>query len=125
MSRKRCGCSRPAALVLVVPAALATAAAARTRDDAINACVKKDGKVRIDRRRRVVQEERAVVTWNTCGPAARPGLRARPYPSAPAGPAGPTGPTGSTGGAGPTAGDRAGGSTGATGPRGDRAGGAA
>ena len=118
MSRKRLWLVAAAALALVVPAALATAAATRTRDDAINACVKKDGKVRIVGAAGSCRKNERSVTWNTRGPAGPAGPAGAVGPAGAAGPAGPAGPPGSTGGAGATGATGPAGAAGATGPPG-------
>ena len=112
MSRKRLWLLAAAALALVVPAALATAAATRVHDDAINACVKKDGKLRVVGSVGACRKNEQSLSWNVQGPAGEAGPPGAAGPAGPAGPPGPAGAAGPPGAAGPA------GATGAAGPPG-------
>jgi hypothetical protein len=83
MSRKRLWLLAAAALALVVPAALATAAATRVHDDAINACVKKDGKLRVVGSAGACPQERGVAELERSrARQARQARRGQPVPRA-------------------------------------------
>ena len=101
MSRKRLWLLAAAALGLVVPAALATAAATRVHDDAINACVKKNGKLRVVGSTGACRQNEQSLSWNVQGPAGEAGPAGATGPAGPAGPAGAAGPPGPPGAAGP------------------------
>jgi hypothetical protein len=100
------------------------ATAANVSDDAINACVKKNGEVRIAGKASDCAKNETALTWNKRGPAGAVGPRGERGPAGPAGakgddgaagPAGPAGPKGDDGARGPAG---AKGDDGAAGPAG-------
>jgi hypothetical protein len=98
MSGKRLWLVAAAVVALAVPAALAGAAATRKRDDAVNACVNRNGKLRVVDDPDSCRRSERLLTWNMHGPAGEAGP---PGATGPAGPAGAPGPPGPTGAAGP------------------------
>ena len=97
-------------LLAAAPAGSAVAVA-RTPHDAtgtIQACVRKDGRLRLVAENAVCRRRERLVSWNVSGPQGEPG------------PAGPIGPGGADGPPGPNGADGAPGPSGPPGPQGER-----
>lgn len=104
--------SLPLTLVIAasVGGAIAVASAPRTTANAIRACVRKDGHVRIVRAAGACHKNERAVSWNAQGPRGQPGptgpagadgARGADGAAGPAGPQGPSGPPGLRGPPGP------------------------
>jgi len=98
-------------------------------DDAISACVKKNGDVRIAGKASDCSKNETALTWNKRGPAGARGPAGERGPAGPAGaagergaagPAGPAGPSGAKGDAGPVGPAGAKGDAGEAGPAGPK-----
>src|SRR3954453_5116505 len=94
------------------------AAASNVSDDAINACVKKNGEVRVAGKASDCSKSETALTWNKRGPAGPAGAHGARGPAGPAGPKGEPGTAAAKGDAGPAGPAGPKGADGAAGPKG-------